>query len=155
GPVAGEDCETTTHRAVRQARSPCMSNKHEWQQRLIGELRQLADPVKPDRATLAELRRSLNGDLGRALARVGCLFAGLPAYALDDAVLVAALFASHQGPDPGVSLGAAFRELRDKAGSDSVEKRFAALLDTEKEDLGARLRQAVSLLKSKDIALDW
>lgn len=133
-----------------------MSDKSDWKKDFTTKLLKLADPANPDRATLAELRRCLGHDLGRALYRVGWLFNRIQGEAaVNDAILVAALFASHQGPRAGVSLGAAFRELRDRTGSDSVEKRFVALLDSAKEDLPARMRQAVSLLKAKEIALDW
>jgi CRISPR system Cascade subunit CasB len=126
-----------------------------WEKHLTERLRRLADPRNPDRATLAELRRCLVRGLGRALSRVGRLFNGVPDYALDEAVLVAALFASHRDHRQGVGLGEAFRELRDRTGSDGVERRFVALLDSEREDLPGRLRQAVFLLKAKEVALDW
>jgi CRISPR system Cascade subunit CasB len=132
-----------------------MSDKDKWVGDFVGDLQRLADHGKPDRATLAELRRCLGGDLGRALHRVGWLFSRVPDFALDDALLVAGLFASHQGHAAGFGLGKAFRDLKDRTGSDSVEKRFVALLDSDREDLGGRLRQAVSLLRSKDIPLDW
>lgn len=132
-----------------------MTDKYDWQPAFIDQLRKAADPADPDRATLAELRRCLGRDLGRALYRAGTLFARVPDYALDDALLVAALFAAHQGTRTGQSLGAAFRELCQRGGSGSAEKRFVALLDSKREDLPDRLRQAVSLLKSKDVGLDW
>ncbi len=132
-----------------------MSDTKEWETHLVESLRRLADPLDPDRAALAQLRRCLARDLGRALCRVGRLFNRVPDYALDDAVLVAALFASHQEHRQGVGLGKAFRELRDGAGGASVEKRFVALLDSEREDLPGRLRQAVFLLRAKGVGLDW
>jgi CRISPR type I-E-associated protein CasB/Cse2 len=140
-----------------------MSEKDEWQSRFINRLRELTgqnttDPAaakKPDRATLAELRRGLAVGLDRVLYRAGWLFSGVPEGALEDALLVAGLFATHQQHEPGVSLGDAFRELNSRTDSDSDEKRFAVLLDTMKEDLPGRLRQAVALLKAKEIGLDW
>ncbi len=133
-----------------------MIDKSNWRKDFTAKLLQLADPANPDRATLAELRRCLGRDLGRALYRVGWLFNRIQGEgAVNDALLVAGLFASHQGNTPGMSLGAAFRELRERTGSDSVEKRFVALLDSNKQDLPTRLRQAVSLLKAKEITLDW
>src|SRR5207248_2096309 len=108
-----------------------------------------------DRATLARLRRCLGKDTAAALIDVGWLFPMRSERAQDDAVLVATLFASHRVSRPDVSLGSAFRELREKTGSDSVEKRFTALLAARRDELPGRLRQAVSLLKSQNIALDW
>jgi CRISPR system Cascade subunit CasB len=133
-----------------------MSDKSDWKKDFTAKLLRLAEPPDPDRATLAELRRCLGHDLGRVLYRVGWLFNRIQSdAALSDAMLVAALFASHQGNRAGASLGTAFRDLRDLTGSESIEKRFVALLDSAKEDLPAKLRQAVSLLKAKEIALDW
>ncbi len=133
-----------------------MSKPKDWQKDFIARLTRLADQEHPDRASLAELRRCLGQNLGRALYRVGALFVGVDDGGdLEDAMLVAALFASHPMSSTGVNLGAAFGELKDRTGSDSVEKRFVALLDGEREDLPGRLRQAVSLLKSREIGLDW
>jgi CRISPR system Cascade subunit CasB len=133
-----------------------MTEKSDWRTDFTTRLLELANPAHPDRATLAELRRCLRGDPARALIRVGWLFSRIKGQAaVDDAVVVAALFALNQGICEGVSLGDAFRRLRDATGSDSVEKRFTALLDSEREDLPARLRHAVSLLKAHEIGLDW
>lgn len=101
-----------------------------------------------------------------------------------DYFLVAALFASHQiswsrpaaesdvaaATDPAGStgsagaegsirgysnLGASFHQLTAATGSESVEKRFVALLNAEREDLPLHLRHAVSLLRAHDIPVDW
>jgi CRISPR type I-E-associated protein CasB/Cse2 len=132
-----------------------MTDNNDWEKRLIESLRKRADPADPDRATLAELRRYLGGDLGRALFHVGWLFNGVPDRFLENAALVAALFATNTMHLPGVSLGQAFRRLRERLGGDSTEKRFVALLDSNRDDLPGRLRQAVALLKSREIGLDW
>jgi CRISPR system Cascade subunit CasB len=42
-----------------------------------------------------------------------------------------------------------------KADGDSVEKRFVALLNADDEDFSEHLRQIVSLLKSKEIQINW
>ena len=39
--------------------------------------------------------------------------------------------------------------------SESLEKRFVALLNCHGDDLPNHLRQAVSLLKAKDVAVNW
>lgn len=70
----------------------------------------------------------------------------------DDAVLLAGLFALH--PEPGsVSLAAGLRPLAEK--SESIELRFRALLDCDREDLGVHLRHAVSLVGSAETAIDF
>src|SRR5262249_19616278 len=81
----------------------------------------------------------------------------------DMAALLAGLFASlaagRIGTQPieaeDVSLGKAFSRLADATGSESIEQRFIAILNTAKEDLPVHLRYAVSLMRSKDIVFDW
>jgi CRISPR system Cascade subunit CasB len=128
-----------------------------WENAFIDKLRRLAPLGAPehwDRATLAELRRGLGKDVSYLLCRVGWLFNGVPDsdHALADAALVASLFASYPEANGSDSLGAAFRRLPE---SESIEKRFVALVDCARDDLPGRLRQAVSLLKAKDVALSW
>jgi CRISPR system Cascade subunit CasB len=132
-----------------------------WVGPFIDKLLALAPPDAPERwarGTLAELRRGLGKDVSYILARTGRLFNGVPEHppnALDDAGLIASLFASYPKGGGEGNLGAAFRTLRERTGSDSVEKRFVALVDSSKEGLPGRLRQAVLLLKAKDVTLSW
>ena len=51
-------------------------------------------------------------------------------------------------------LGASLALLKDDSG-DSLEKRFVALLNAHVDDLPEHLRQAISLLKSKDKPVNW
>jgi CRISPR system Cascade subunit CasB len=54
------------------------------------------------------------------------------------------------------SLGASFARLqRDEQGGESVERRFAALLNSHPDDLPSHLRQAIGLLKSRDVPVDY
>jgi CRISPR system Cascade subunit CasB len=83
----------------------------------------------------------------------------------DDYFLVASLFAAHQiiWPHPSeqqhagerTNLGASFHRLAIAVNSSSIEQRFVALLNAEREDLPDHLRHAISLLKSRDIPVDW
>jgi CRISPR system Cascade subunit CasB len=77
---------------------------------------------------------------------------------------VAALFASHRlswSPGDGqhlTNLGASFRRLAGPDGPDQNEgakRRFVALLNAHPEELDRHLRHAVSLLKAKDVTIDW
>jgi CRISPR system Cascade subunit CasB len=52
-------------------------------------------------------------------------------------------------------LGASFARLRDRSESESIEKRFQALLDSDAEDLPVHLRHAVSLLRAHDVPIAW
>jgi CRISPR type I-E-associated protein CasB/Cse2 len=130
-----------------------MTRPTDWCDRFDARLRQLADDE--DRATLAKLRRGLGKDPAVVLASVGWLFGGVPDSRrhLDAACLVASLFAAHPQPGGTGDLGEAFRRIR--TDGDSTERRFAALLDSNPDELAARLRHAVSLLRAKEVAVDW
>lgn len=54
-----------------------------------------------------------------------------------------------------VSFPEAMRRVYDKEKSDSIEKRFTALLDADADELRWRLRSAVTLVASQRIVLDW
>lgn len=77
--------------------------------------------------------------------------------------LIASLFAWHQldwpyttdAPKANRSFGVSYRRLADKTESDSIEKRFIALLNAHRDDLTEHLRHAVGLLKSAEIPIDW
>lgn len=51
------------------------------------------------------------------------------------------------------NLGKSLAFLKDD--SDSIEKRFVALLNSDEEDLPNHLRQIISLLKSKEAPVNW
>lgn len=132
-------------------------------ERFAAFLRGLADTN--DRAALANLRRGLGRPPGEepAMHRHVAPWAGSERsrWAEDVYYLVAALFALHPaswdrqaGPS---NLGASFARLRDAESNspEGVERRFTNLLGVDAEDLHLHLRHAVSLLKSKDIPVDW
>lgn len=66
--------------------------------------------------------------------------------------LVASLFALHPVQRKGISVGRAFRRLGTE---ENVARRFTALLKSHEDDLYTPLFRAITLLKSKDIGLDW
>lgn len=51
------------------------------------------------------------------------------------------------------NLGKSLTFLKDE--SDSIEKRFVALLNSDEEDLPNYLRQIISLLKAKETPINW
>jgi CRISPR system Cascade subunit CasB len=55
------------------------------------------------------------------------------------------------------NFGASFARLKPSVDADgkSIERRFVALLECHEDDLAERLRHAVSLLRSKEIPVDW
>ena len=137
---------------------PSQRTDEAWIGRLVGRLKSLVpEGREPDRATLAKLRRGLGKKVGQAGERDVWLFRSLEGAAPKDedpAALIASLFAMHP-KNSNDGLGTAFRRLFEARGeSASIEKRFAALLDADAEDLPGRLRQAISLLKP-DFPIDW
>lgn len=119
---------------------------------------------KEDRAALAALRTGLGYPPGAALAMapfVEPFLQGIPPGWRQDAhYLVAALFAAHPTAGPAAAerhrnLGHDLRRLSEKTGSESIERRFMALLNTSKDNLPTHLRHAISLLRANDITPDW
>lgn len=133
-----------------------------WEEELVDELTDLADPEGPNRAVLACLRRGIDLPLDYALSRVGWLFRRVPE-SKDDLLLwtsvrVAGLFAWIKGDCPqvrGVNFGAAFGASLTLEEKQQREKRFIGLLDTDYEELPYKLRQALTLMARDGIALDW
>ncbi len=125
----------------------------DWQERFVGHLERLRD--EDDRRALAILRRGVNRQPGTALEMFSLVIPWVPdsRHAEDSVFLVAALFALHPQPKGQKTLGSAFAQIPDA--SESIEQRFNALLNCHRDDLPYHLRQAVSLLRSKEIPVDW
>ncbi len=74
---------------------------------------------------------------------------------------VASLFALHPLPGGHGNLGYTLKELERVTGQSggenvsSVERRLLALLKSDGETLSEHLRQAISLISSKDLPVDW
>jgi CRISPR type I-E-associated protein CasB/Cse2 len=119
--------------------------------RLI-ELARTSDTRSESRAALAELRQAFHNPL-RAAKHV------VPCFGNEDRddehwfYLIASLFALQRNHTAGVSLGSAFRQIKDDSGS--IEGRFVALLSAPADQLPERLRSAVTLLESRKVGLDW
>jgi CRISPR system Cascade subunit CasB len=121
----------------------------------------------PDRAALAALRRGLGkrpGEVAEMFPYVIPWCSHLTEHRQDDYFLVAALFALHQGttgPNPTSAdllrnnFGASFRQVADRSGSSSIEKRFLAVLSASREELDDHLRHAVSLMRANNVGIDW
>ncbi len=134
-----------------------MSNLVEITGHFVASLERLRDDA--DQAALAKLRRGLGKPPGLSADRDGWGLSRLPeniSPAVEEACcLVASLFALHPEGGGRKTLGAAFRRLQQESPGDGPERRLVALLDSDRQDLPGRFRHAVSLLKSKDIPLDW
>ncbi|MGD9891486.1 MAG: type I-E CRISPR-associated protein Cse2/CasB [Dehalococcoidia bacterium] len=121
-----------------------------------------------DRAALAQLRRALGQPVGMATEAHRHVLPFIRTEAslteVADAYLIASLFALwHQGKDQPRSvsverrtnLGLSFRLLPEEVRTGSVEGRFRALLNADREELSEHLRHAISLLRANDVAVDW
>lgn len=123
---------------------------------IVGYLKNLA--ARQDRAALAHLRRGLGRRPGESMEMypyVGRFITEKTNDSHDRAVfLVSALFADYPDAAQNVGdLGRSIRQMADK--SDSIERRFVALLDAEADDLHYYLRQMVGLLKANSVPVNW
>jgi len=143
-----------------------MNQKSESQKRFFGHLQALVSQHDSGaRGSLAALRRGLGKPPRTAFDMwpqvEPYLDSGTPLWEEEACYLVAALFAYwHQGETavaahPPDNLGASLARLRTPDTGPSLELRFTALLKSHREDLPAHLRQAVGLLKAKDVPVHW
>ena len=114
---------------------------------------------KDQRGVLADMRRGLGSEPGYAPQMYRHIIPRLPenppAWMEKSYYLVAALFASHPKSTDDGNFGKQMAKARSEGNEDALERRFTALLSAHPEDLPNYLRQAVSLLKSKDIPVNW
>ncbi len=69
--------------------------------------------------------------------------------------LVATLYPLAKGRNDGASLGATLRAVRQLRQSESLDRRFQALLDSDIEQMYFRLRQMVRLIAASEQRIDW
>jgi len=121
-------------------------------------LKSLAD--NGNRGALAALRRGLSSE-GAATAGMHRYVAGWlhekdRPWDEQRFYLVAALFGRYPCTNkPGHNFGGSYRELHLKKQSESLERRFVALLAADADSVGVHLRHAISLLSAEEIAVDW
>ena len=123
----------------------------------VGHLCRLASDRNPDRGSLADLRSGLSLPPGHAHKMHKHIVPHLGEHdSRNDKwfYVVGALFGAHRLHQPKMSLAKAFRKLA-MEGSESIEKRFLALLQSHPNDLHKHLGTAAGLLKSQDIAFDY
>ncbi len=140
--------------------------------KFIGHLERLVK--EQDRGALAALRRGLGKPPGTAREMDRYVLRFVPTGTKESQenayYLVGALFADwHQGkdnvaPNPPENMGASLRALVDREAAEGghrdddekrVEKRLVALLNCHRDDLPEHLRHVISLLKAKDIPVNW
>ncbi len=130
-----------------------MPGSEGWIEHFVAHLEALRK--QENRGALAELRRGVGSSPGTVPAMYPQILPWVPngKWAEEPAYIVGSLFALHPEPGGEGNMGAAFATVKDP--SESLKKRFVALLNCHRDDLPNHLRQAVSLLKSKDVPIDW
>ena len=116
-----------------------------------------------DRGALAAIRRGLGQPPGTVPAMFPYVVNKLPQHAYSGSwtekvyYLIASLYALHPESTTEGNLGDHFwRTLQHDAEKDkAIERRFTALLTAHSEDMPIYLRQAISFLKSKEVAINW
>lgn len=110
-----------------------------------------------NRAALAALRRGLGQPAGSVASTYPYVVPWLPRdnpWAEDTYYLIASLYALHPASAAGGNMGDHMARTRSKDDI-AVERRFTALLAAHPDDLPFYLRQAISWLRSKDVAVNW
>jgi CRISPR system Cascade subunit CasB len=116
--------------------------------------------LRDDRGALAALRRGL----GQPPGTVADMYRYVVPWLREDAAarqeaayyLAASLFGYHSAEGGTGSMGDHFARARDPQGDNTaIERRFTALLAAHSEDLPFYLRQAISILRSKDVPVNW
>ena len=130
-----------------------MRESESWVDYFVAHLEDLRQ--RENRGALAALRRGLGSAPGSVPAMYPHILPWAPhnRVAENACCIIGSLFALHPDPGGAGNMGNAFAKVGDR--TESLEKRFVALLNCHYDDLPNHLRQAVSLLKSKDVPIDW
>ena len=133
-----------------------------YEHRFITYLQSLAD--QEDRGALAALRRGLGQPPGTIPEMFPYVVNQLPDNAYPGSwteksyYLIASLFALHPDSASEGNLGTHFSRTLDRANPDrnaATERRFNTLLTAHPDDLHYYLRQSISYLRSKEVAVNW
>jgi CRISPR system Cascade subunit CasB len=128
-----------------------MTNKHHIIEYLLDH--------QEDKGILASLRRGVGEKPGTCPAMFPIIAPLLPADCShkDETLyyLIAGLFAFHPLNCDSGNMGNHLRKSADENTLKAAERRFSALLSVDEEDLPTYLRQAISMLKSKDTRVNW
>ncbi len=109
-----------------------------------------------DRAMLAALRRGLGAQPGEEPAMFPYVVPFVHDWNEADIYMIASLFALHPSSISSGNIGDHLRRLAaDEGSAEATERRFVQLLRMRRETLEPRLRQQISILKAKDIAINW
>ena len=130
-----------------------MMGNEDWIDRFVAYLESLQN--QGNRGALAALRRGVGSPPGTVVEMYPQILPWVPSskWVEEPAYIVGSLFALHPEPGGKGNIGTAFAMVKEP--SESLGKRFVALLNCHRDDLPNHLRQAVSLLKAKDVPIDW
>ena len=127
----------------------------------INSLIKYLDEHREDRGLMASLRRGLRlkGGLAPEVSRIvqGRLAENASWWLESAYYLIAPLYAFHNQPGGDGNMGDHFRALCEP-GEDmpsSIERRFMFLLSSGPDEINDSLRQAISLLRSKQVPVNW
>jgi len=125
----------------------------DWIDRFVVHLESLR--AQENRGALAALRRGLGSPPGVVPTMYPHILPWVPQnrQAEGTCYIVGSLFALHPEPGGKGNIGTAFAMVKEP--SESLGKRFVALLNCHRDDLPTHLRQSVGLLKSRDIPINW
>ncbi|WP_165774807.1 type I-E CRISPR-associated protein Cse2/CasB [Candidatus Viridilinea mediisalina] len=137
-----------------------MSNQESTpRQRQIAEF--VANLERLDAAGRARLKRNAGRRLNEARDVQRVFFQALP-YALAGRAfeeeiyfLVATLYPLADSRNDSTNLGQTMRRVRQTRESESIDRRFQSLLDSNSEQLPFRLRQIVRLAAASEQTIDW
>lgn len=117
---------------------------------------------RDDRAMLAALRRGLGQPPGAVPAMFPYVVPWVEqrpqgSWYEEAHYIIAALFGYSPESTRRGNMGTHFATVQRRfpATSDAVERRFITLMAAHPEDLGFHLRQAVSLLKAREVPINW
>ncbi|MCF8305602.1 MAG: type I-E CRISPR-associated protein Cse2/CasB [Ignavibacteriales bacterium] len=112
--------------------------------------------IKDDKGALAALKRGVAYSPGEFPPQYVYIVPWIPPndYELPY-FLTASLFGTHPENTQDGNFGDAFRKLKQVKGSESIDLRFNAILQCRDEDLSYQLRNAVSLLASENIPVNY
>ena len=114
-----------------------------------------------DAAGRARLKRNAGRTIGESRDIYRVFFQALPyevagrPFEEEIYFLVATLFPMAEPRSGALSFGATLRRVRQRRESASLDRRFQNLLDSAREQLPFRLRQAVRLAAASEESIDW
>lgn len=127
----------------------------DWRDGFVQHLQRLSE--REDRAALAILRRGLRDQPELNFEAAKYVYPALPNNLypanVKDAFLVAALYALHPLGGGQGNLGVSVSKIT--GNSANIEKRFLALVDSDKDSLPTKLRHMTTLLKANSVPIAW